>query len=211
MPQAGDSDVTGSVSPPLPNPTYNSSCFTDADQTNDMPPPMTARGLARRRLCSAVVAVSCGAAIVACGSSNKPGPAAARGDPLVRYARCIRAHGVPNFPDPSGSHGLAIPNDINPQSPAFTSAEHACAKLAQNRSAQGASSESQKLQLLALAKCMRKHGVPKFPDPTSSPPPPGNGNVLGGNGTYLAIGPPAGQQSPAFKHAAAACGIPGPP
>jgi hypothetical protein len=65
--------------------------------------------------------------------------------------------------------------------------------------------------LLKYAQCMRSSGVPNFPDPTSSPPPPGNGNVIGGNGTYLAVGSPASQQSPAFKHAAVVCGIPGPP
>jgi hypothetical protein len=171
----------------------------------------TGRARTRRHLTAAVVAASCAAAVAACGSANRPNPASASSDPLVKYAQCIRDHGVPNFPDPSGSHGLAIPNDINPQSPAFKTAEQACTKLAQSGSGQGSSSESQKLQLLALAKCMRKHGVPSFADPTSSPPPPGNGNAIGGDGTYLAVGPPASRQSPAFKHAAAACGIPGAP
>jgi hypothetical protein len=56
---------------------------------------------------------------------------------------------------------------------------------------------------------MRSHGVPNFPDPTSSPPPPSSGNVLGGNGSYLALGTPEDQQSPAYKRAATACaGIP---
>jgi hypothetical protein len=165
----------------------------------------------RRRIASAVAAASCAAAFAACGSSNKPNTASASSDPLTKYAQCIRVHGVPKFPDPTGSHGLAIPNDIDPQSPAFKSAEHACAKLAQSGNGQRSSSDSQKLQLLALAKCMRTHGVPSFADPTSSPPPPGNGNAIGGPGGYLAVGPPASRQSPAFKHAAAACGIPGQP
>jgi hypothetical protein len=121
----------------------------------------------------------------------------------------MRAHGVPNFPDPTASHGLVIPNDIDPQSPAFKAAEQACADIGQGASAQGSSTESEKLQMLAIARCMRKHGVPDFPDPTSSPPPPGNGNVMGRDGMYLAIGPPADQQSPAFKRAAAGCGISG--
>jgi hypothetical protein len=171
----------------------------------------TVRALNGRRLSSVVVAIGCAAALAACGSLNNPGPPAGSGGPLLKYAQCLRSHGLPNFPDPSGSHGLAIPNDINPQSPAFTSAQRACAKLAQGGSGQGSPSESRQLQLLALAKCMRRHGVPNFADPTSAPPPPGNGNVIGGNGTYLAIGPPVGQQSPAFKRAAAACGIPGGP
>lgn len=171
----------------------------------------TGRALNRCRFSSVGVAVGCAAVLAACGSSNDPGLPAASGDPLVKYAQCLRSHGVPNFPDPSGSHGLAIPNDINPQSRAFTSAQRACVKLAHGGSGQGSPSESHRLQLLALAKCMRKHDVPSFPDPTSSPPPPGNGNVIGGNGAYLAVGPPTSRQSPAFNHAAASCGIPGPP
>lgn len=184
--------------------------FNNRSEAHDMRDRSTGRAHARNCLSSAVVAVvaiSCAAALAGCGSSNKPHSASARSDPLVKYARCIRVHGIPNFPDPSGSHGLAIPNDINPASPAFKSAERLCAALAQG-SGQGSSSESQKRQLLSLAKCMRKHGVPSFPDPTSTPPPPGNGNALGGRGAYLAVGPPASQQSPAFKHAAAACGLP---
>jgi hypothetical protein len=211
MPDLGNSDVTGSVPLLSPVRSYNSTSSTNAIEADDMRDRSTGRAFTGRRLPSAVVAASCAAAIAACGSSDKPNPASASSDPLVNYARCIRVHGVPNFPDPSGSHGLAIPNDINPQSPAFKTAEQACAKLGRGGSGQGSVSESQKLQLLALAKCMRKHGVPNFADPTSSPPPPGNGNAIGGNGTYLAVGPPTSQQSPAFKHAAAACGIPGAP
>lgn len=45
-------------------------------------------------------------------------------------ARCMRAHGVPNFPDPSGS-GSQPPSlaGIDTQSPAFKSAARACGGL----------------------------------------------------------------------------------
>lgn len=175
-----------------------------------MPSPSTGPALNRGRSVSAFAAVICAALIAGCGSSGKPRAAAASGGPLLKYAQCMRSHGVPNFPDPSTSGGLVVPNDIDVQSPAFKSTQQACGKLAQGGGGPGSSSEGRTLQLLALARCMRKHGVPNFPDPTRSPPPPGNGNVIGGNGTYLAVGPPASQQSPAFKHAAAACGIPEP-
>ena len=118
----------------------------------------------------------------------------------------MRAHGVPNFPDPSSTGGLIIPNGINTEAPAFRSAQGACAKLAQSPGGQGTSSESRKLQLLALAKCMRSHGVPDFADPTTSPPPPGSGNAVGGNGWYLALGSAQQRQAPTYKRAAAACG-----
>ncbi|MGB8880349.1 MAG: hypothetical protein WCD11_28845, partial [Solirubrobacteraceae bacterium] len=141
-------------------------------------------------------------------SPHGPSGAAAVGGPLLKYAQCIREHGIPTFPDPTAHAGLAIPNDINPQFPAFRSAQQACQKFTQPPAGQGArgSSESGKLQLLGLARCMRSHGQPNFADPTSSPPPPNSGNVLGGNGSYLALRTPQNQQSPAYKRAAAACG-----
>jgi hypothetical protein len=65
--------------------------------------------------------------------------------------------------------------------------------------------------LLEVARCMRAHGVPHFPDPTTSPPvsPPGQGVTLGRGGVFLVIADP---QAPAFKRAAAAChfGLPHP-
>jgi hypothetical protein len=48
---------------------------------------------------------------------------------MLRYAKCIRAHGVPNFPDPT-SLGLRISpsSGINLNSPAFLTAEKRCAR-----------------------------------------------------------------------------------
>ena len=97
-----------------------------------------------------------------------------------------------------------IPNDINTQSPVFKSAEQACERFTQSSNSPSASAD-RKLQLLAIAKCMRKHGVPNFPDPANTPPPPSSGNVIGGNGWYLALGTAQERLSPAYKHAAAAC------
>ena len=158
-----------------------------------------------RSSAAAFAALIGGALIVACGSSNTP-QADAIGGPLLRLAQCMRAHGVPNFPDPSSTGGLVIPNDINTNAPAFKSAQGACAELAQSPVGHGTSSESRKLQLLALAKCMRSHGLPNFADPTNSPPPPSSGNAVGGNGWYLSLGTAQERQAPRYRRAAAACG-----
>lgn len=158
-----------------------------------------------RRTVAASAALICAAVVVGCGSSGVP-QTGASGGPLLRLAQCMRAHGIPNFPDPSSTGGLIIPNDINTDAPAFKSAQVACAKLAQSGGGQATSSGSRKAQLLALAKCMRSHGVPTFADPTSSPPPPSSGNAIGGNGWYLALGTAQERQSPSYKRAAAACG-----
>ena len=141
----------------------------------------------------------------ACGSSGSPQPDAS-GGPLLRLAQCMRAHGVANFPDPSAAGGLTVPNDINADAPAFKSAQVACAKLAQSGGDQARLSTSRKAEFLAMAKCMRSHGVPDFADPTSSPPPSSSGIVVGGNGWYLALGTEQERRSPRYKGAAARCG-----
>ncbi len=46
----------------------------------------------------------------------------------LAFARCMRAHGVANFPDPtfSGSAPAGLPGGIDTQSPAFRSAARTC-------------------------------------------------------------------------------------
>jgi hypothetical protein len=121
----------------------------------------------------------------------------------------MRAHGVSNFPDPSPGGPSVIPNWINPQAPAFLSAQKACAKFLGGGGRHG-STTSERVALLRLADCMRAHGLPNFPDPTTSPPPAPpqgshTGNAVGIDGVYLVYPP----QSPALKRAQARCGGPG--
>jgi hypothetical protein len=44
----------------------------------------------------------------------------------VKYADCMRAHGVPNFPDPSHDGAFNLPPGLNPESPQFSQAGRAC-------------------------------------------------------------------------------------
>ena len=46
---------------------------------------------------------------------------------MLKLSVCMRAHGVPNFPDP-GPHGLNIGPNIDPRSPQFQAAQKACAQ-----------------------------------------------------------------------------------
>jgi hypothetical protein len=46
---------------------------------------------------------------------------------LLKLSVCMRAHGVPNFPDP-GPHGLNIGPNIDPHSTQFQAAQKACAQ-----------------------------------------------------------------------------------
>ena len=171
-----------------------------------------------RRLPAVALALAgCAAALAGCGSSGKQGggsssSAYASG---IRFAGCMRSHGVPNFPDPGPGGGIQINSSsgIDPASPAFQSAQSACAKLMPGGGPpRGAASATRKLHLLALAQCIRRHGFTSFPDPTVTPPHPGGasgiGLAFGSPGAFLAV-PQALIQSPGFAQAAAVCGFPG--
>jgi hypothetical protein len=175
-----------------------------------------------RPLTGAVLAATVAALTAACGSSSPSNTVAAVGSTtptssaaaapagagapsatdnakLVRYSECMRSHGVPGFPDPSGGRLLlqvtkGSSTSLNPDSPQFKAAAQACKALAP-AGARGGQTASSQLQAQALkySSCMRSHGVPKFPDPTFS----GGGVRMQLHG----IDPNA----PAFKQAQQAC------
>jgi hypothetical protein len=84
----------------------------------------------------------------------------------VAFATCMRSHGVPNFPDPSKGDGFDL-TGIKRNSPQFQSAQKACQSLAPTHSHTPAQVRQHVKALLAYAACMRQHGLPWFPDPSS--------------------------------------------
>jgi hypothetical protein len=93
----------------------------------------------------------------------------------VAYARCMRSHGVPTFPDPDSQGHLSSSSIPNLNSPQYRKAQEACRSLLpQGYTGQGGSptggslTPQQQAQFLKYARCMRAHGLPNFPDPTSS-------------------------------------------
>ena len=104
----------------------------------------------------------------ACGASVNTGNAAAADSP-VKEAQCMRSHGVPNFPDPKPGGPSVIPNWINPQSPAFLSAQKACAKfLDSGPTSSGAARQSEKVTLLSTSR--RACGRMALPTSRTRPP-----------------------------------------
>lgn len=169
------------------------------------------------------VIFTCGLLIAACGSSGKPSNNAA--DPANGYSRgldfakCMRSHGVSNFPDPSAAGGgiqirVGPGSGINPGSPAFQSAQKSCKHLLPGGGpGSGHPSAQAHAQLLQISECMRQHGISSFPDPQAgSPPsdPAGYGAIVGRGGYFLAIPSSIDMNSPAFKQAATACKFGGP-
>lgn len=112
------------------------------------------------------------------GSSGSKSGSASPGGQAVAYSECMRAHGVPNFPEPKISsngneHKVAI--RVTPAitgNPQFKPAQQACSKLLPGGGpGEGSNrpiSPQEQSQYLKAAACIRLHGVPNFPDPTFS-------------------------------------------
>jgi hypothetical protein len=75
----------------------------------------------------------CGAYLTAASTALRGGQPLQRPDPakLEKYSQCMRANGVPDFPDPTGG-GLSIQihpgSDLDPRSPTFQNASKLCAR-----------------------------------------------------------------------------------
>lgn len=85
----------------------------------------------------------------------------------VEYARCIRANGYPEFPDPGPDGRMQI--RLDPKNGAkFEAAQRACRdKLPAGLAALDQQITPERLQAqLAFAACVRGKGVKGFPDPT---------------------------------------------
>jgi hypothetical protein len=110
----------------------------------------------------------------ASGSSGPPTQAQIQQEntELVRFADCMRSHGVSNFPDPTNPHAFKQAMDPTDQaSPAFGSAMTACQHLLPgggSHSQPTPPSRAQTAALLAFARCLRADGFPHFPDPSTS-------------------------------------------
>ncbi len=94
----------------------------------------------------------------------------ASADPLA-FARCMRAHGVQDFPDPdsSGNFDLSGGGDLNPTNPTYQAAAEACRSLGSaGKDSQPSLSSQQIAATVEFAKCMRNHGIRNYPDPDSS-------------------------------------------
>jgi hypothetical protein len=116
---------------------------------------------------------------------------------MTQLAACMRSHGVPNFPDPN-ARGVISSSNLDPSSPQFQQAMQACQKDLPHGGAPSPAEQAQmRQQALAFSACMRKHGVPNFPDPQFS----SGGSVTMKIGSSSGIDP----QSPQFQAAQKAC------
>ena len=132
-----------------------------------------------------VVAVAAFSSVAAgCGGGGSPSVAnnASSATPatstaqngLLGFSRCMRANGMVNFPDPQhfdgGNPKLTI-RDLGLSGPKFQTAMNACDHLLASVSSGPQQTPQQRRAQLAaeltFARCMRGHGLARFPDPNA--------------------------------------------
>ncbi len=119
----------------------------------------------------AAIAGGCGHAARSTGSDAT----AATRSRAVKFSECMRANGVSAFPDPDASgdltmDGIANGSSIDTSSATFERAFTACKHLEPPGFTGGKVTSQQRTARLAFAACVRKNGVPDFPDPTPNGP-----------------------------------------
>ena len=116
----------------------------------------------------------------------------------------MRAHGVPNYPDPSSGSGAIDSSQLGVSDTVYESARTTCDRLypqPHNTAGLTTAQEQQVLgQLLNFAKCMRSHGVPDFPDPS-----PASAIWGSGGGQLFTLPSSINHNSPQFTSAQNAC------
>jgi hypothetical protein len=155
---------------------------------------------------TALLATGCsgGAPPASAGASYTTDPSVA----LARLVRCLHAHGQPSVylshrpasPEPGYTliiyHGYAV-QGADPSSAQFAAATQACHHLPPpGVPASGTEQHQEFLQGVRAARCMRSHGYPAWPDPTSQ---------NGSNAQAIPTG--IDMNSPQYQAAAKACGV----
>lgn len=109
-----------------------------------------------------------------CGAAHCVQPAtASQAVAASKAARCMRSHGVPNFPDPSslpgvlkGHFGFTVGSGIDPGTPQFEAAYEYCGKRYLHMHTETPAQRARgNAAAVVYAHCMRAHGVSDFPDP----------------------------------------------
>jgi hypothetical protein len=151
--------------------------------TRVMRPPRHAPGPAARTAAAIIATAALALLPAACGGGNpsstspggSPNAGGSANSKALAFARCMRSHGVPAFPDPNsaGEFNKTTVHQLSASSSQYQAATLACAHLLPNSGGRTAAETQQEWNGMArFARCMRSHGVPNWPDPTPYPPRP---------------------------------------
>jgi hypothetical protein len=89
-------------------------------------------------------------------------------DKAVKFAECIREHGVPHFPDPDAKGEFNFGVDVSPA--VWKRAVDACKDLQPPGTLSSKRTPKQQSASLRFAECIRDDGVKDFPDPVNGEP-----------------------------------------
>jgi hypothetical protein len=89
-------------------------------------------------------------------------------DKAVKFAECIRAHGVSDFPDPDAKNQFAYGVSVSPA--VWKQATTACKDLQPPGTLSSKRTPKEQSASLRFAQCVRDHGVKDFPDPVNGDP-----------------------------------------
>lgn len=142
----------------------------------------------RTRTLTPALAVAALAAVVAiggagCGSSGGEDATSGAGattastkttkklgarEKAVKFSVCVRAHGVPDFPDPNADNDFDYGISVSPE--VWTRAVDACKDLQPPGTLSADRTPEEQARGLQFARCIRANGVKDFPDPVEGEP-----------------------------------------
>jgi len=173
---------------------HNQRTPREADRPRQRPLTWTAVVVAAAAVLGiAVLAAGCGGST----GSGSVGSASIKVQ-FLAYSRCMRSHGISDFPDPTilsgGGFAFQISagpgSDLSSNNPTFKAANQVCrGSLPGDQHTQTGSDPHIAVEV-RWARCLRSHGVPSFPDPDSQ-------------GAFDSA--KFNDDSPAFKAASKAC------
>jgi hypothetical protein len=158
----------------------------------------------RRTACLAVALAGTVLLTAACGGS--PGPAASPSrlyHQSLSYSRCMRSHGVPDFPILRQRPGGTLIHPVSPPpgmltAPGYDAAFRACLKLAVVGGGSAERYQTSALKGLKQSECMRAHGISGYPSPGAL-----DGGLHEPDFTAIGLDP----HTPRFQAAGRACGL----
>ena len=136
----------------------------------------------RRARAAAVITVMAAAALLAAACSSSPSSTGSGGSPnaggsasspsALAFSRCMRSHGVPNFPDPppsfNGKFPGSSPQQLGISESRLRAVTGACQNLLPAVQGPAPLTAQDQQDYLRAATCMRSHGITNFPDPVFS-------------------------------------------
>lgn len=121
--------------------------------------------------CVVFAAAACGGSPSSSGSSSGPPTLQTLTARALDYAKCMRSHGIQNYPDPTVKDnaqvkgvGFNVPKG-DKNLPRFNSAAKTCQAQTHFGSVSPAQMQAGMAKAVKYTDCMRSHGISNFPDP----------------------------------------------